>query len=176
MNKFKTSKRLSYILRHAPESAKIVLSSDGYAPTSDVCNYLGVTLQQLENIVETNNKKRFTFNHDKTSIKACQGHSVKIDLKLESVPPPSVLYHGTTTKFLNSIENDGIQKMNRHHVHLSEDKETATAVGKRHGIPVVLIISAIKMFNDGAMFYKTDNGVWLTDNVPYKYVKKLALE
>ena len=106
-----------------------------------------------------------------TKIRASQGHSVDIDLNLDPIVPPNILYHGTATRFLNSIKEKGLIKGTRQHVHLSDNVKTAITVGQRHGSPVVLAVLASEMHKAGFLFYRSDNGVWLTDNVPYKYVK-----
>ena len=128
--------------------------------------------RSLEIVVETNDKKRFAFNENKTRIRANQGHSVEIDLALKPIVPPEFLYHGTAEKSLNSIFENGIQKMNRQHVHLSQDKETALKVGSRHGKPIILTILSEQMYQDGNLFYQSDNGVWLTDFIDIKYILK----
>ncbi len=129
-----------------------------------------VTMELLEHVVATNSKKRFSFNEDKTKIRASQGHSINIDLQFSSVQPPAALYHGTAERSIASILQNGLQKRNRQHVHLSADIETAINVGKRHGKPVVLIVDAATMHAEGLEFYLSANGVWLTDNVPSKYL------
>jgi len=128
------------------------------------------SMEELEEIVATNDKKRFSFNEDKTRIRANQGHSLEVDLALQSIIPPDVLYHGTAEKNLPSILEKGIQKMSRQHVHLSKDKETAFKVGSRHGKPVILTINAAQMHKDGLLFYQSDNGVWLTNTVARQYI------
>lgn len=173
MNIIKQSKQLSYILRHSPESAGIQLNVEGFADTKALCAYMNIDFKLLEEIVRGNNKKRFKFNHDKSMIKANQGHSVNINLKLEACEPPEYLYHGTASRFISSIEASGLKKMNRHHVHLSDNLSTAASVGKRHGKLVLLKIDTKKMYENGTKFYKTDNGVWLTTAVPYEFVRIL---
>ncbi len=127
----------------------------------------------LERIVRENNKKRYCFNDDKTKIRANQGHSLKVDVQLKIAEPPKVLYHGTSERFLENIKENGILKQSRQYVHLSNDKETALDVGRRHGKPVVLIINTEKMLNDGYGFYLSENNVWLCDNILWKYVKEV---
>lgn len=124
----------------------------------------------LEIVVFNNDKQRFAFSADGLSIRANQGHSVDIDLALEAIEPPHILYHGTATRFLSSIKSHGLLKKNRQHVHLSALKETAIAVGQRHGKPIILTIRAKQMYDDGHQFYLSKNGVWLTDHVPEKYI------
>jgi len=118
----------------------------------------------------TNDKRRFAFNEDKTVIRASQGHSVQIDLGLKAIKPPEFLYHGTVARFLDSIKSEGLKKMNRQHVHLSKDMETAEIVGSRRGDAVILNIRSADMSRDGFLFYLSENGVWLADEVPIKYI------
>lgn len=125
----------------------------------------------LEQIVWTDQKQRYSFNDDKTMIRANQGHSVRVDVGLKELQPPEILYHGTATRFLDSIMADELKPMCRMYVHLSKDIETATNVGKRHGKPVVLEIAAGKMYKDGCKFYLSENGVWLTSHVATSYIR-----
>ena len=125
----------------------------------------------VQEIVETNNKKRFTFNADKTKIRANQGHSINVDLQLAATVPPDVLYHGTHSKAVESIVREGLQKMARHHVHLSADLETARQVGRRRGKPVVFQVDAAAMHQQGYEFYRSQNGVWLVDRVPPEFIR-----
>jgi putative RNA 2'-phosphotransferase len=167
-------KFISLILRHEPQKIGLELDNAGWVSVDDLLAGLagkgkGISFTQLEEIVETNDKKRYCFNDDKTKIRANQGHSLQVDLALEAVQPPEILYHGTASRFIPSIQKEGLQKRNRHHVHLSAEKETAVNVGKRHGKPVVLLIAAGMMYQNGYTFYCSDNGVWLTDHVPPEY-------
>lgn len=167
----RTSKFLSLILRHDPAKIGLTLDPQGWANVDDLLKKMDISSGVLNAIVESNNKKRYSFNENKTKIRANQGHSIDIDLGLEPIEPPSILYHGTATKFLKNIFCDGIQKMKRHHVHLSEDVETAIKVGKRHGNVIVLKIDTEMMYNDGYSFYKSENDVWLTNFVDPKYIR-----
>lgn len=174
--KIKTSKFLSMVLRHHPERINIKLDNNGWASVNELLLNMQNTkyklsFEELKDIVDTNDKKRYIFNEDFTKIRASQGHSIKIDLGLESIEPPDVLYHGTSTRFIDGIMNEGLKKMNRQHVHLSKDIETATKVGSRHGKPAILEIAARAMAADGYVFYLSDNGVWLTDDIPVEYIK-----
>ena len=175
--KKKTSKFLSYILRHHPELINLNLDENGWANVDELItkstnDSQGFTFEELDEIVETNDKKRFIFNEDKTRIRANQGHSIDINLALIPQQPPEFLYHGTAQSNIDSILEKGIEKRNRQHVHLSEDKETATKVGMRHGKPVILTINTEKMFDDGIEFYLSENNVWLTDFVDIKYISQ----
>lgn len=174
----KVSKTLSYALRHNPASAGIELDENGWALVNELLSKLRIdgramNFDSLKYVVDTNNKKRFSFNEDFTKIRASQGHSIKIELNYRETKPPCILYHGTTGKSLPAILKTGLQKMNRHHVHLSADVDTALNVGKRHGKPVVLKIDADEMYNAGYSFYMSDNKVWLTDAVPVKFIEVL---
>jgi len=170
------SKFLSYVLRHKPEEIDLELNHEGWA---DVKLLLAkaekkgriFTMEELEYVVANNAKQRFIFNNDKTKIRANQGHSIEVDLALKPVLPPDLLYHGTVAKFLDSIKENGLQKMNRQHVHLSPDVETALNVGSRRGKPIILTIKAIAMHEAGYLFYKSANGVWLTDLVPPEFIE-----
>lgn len=171
----RVSKFLSLVLRHKPETIGIELDESGWVNVDTLLTALSlhnknVTLQTLQKVVRTNDKKRFTFSEDGLKIRANQGHSLEVDLNLEPTNPPTELYHGTVGKFLDAIENQGLLKMGRNHVHLSEDLDTATKVGQRRGKPVMLIVDSRKMQEDGYTFYLSKNGVWLTDHVPPKYI------
>ncbi|MBB1140100.1 RNA 2'-phosphotransferase [Myroides sp. WP-1] len=168
-------KFLSLILRHEPSKIGIQLDANGWADIEELIQKCGkhrvsFTRKELDEIVATNNKKRYSLNEDQTKIRANQGHSIAVDLEFTPQEPPVFLYHGTADRFLPSIYNEGIKKMSRQHVHLSQDKETATAVGSRHGRVVVLTILAGKMKEDGLLFYCSANGVWLTDYIDPKYI------
>lgn len=170
-------KFLSLVLRHEPSKIGIQLDDNGWADVEELISKCGkhrvsFTKKELDEIVETNNKKRYAYSEDGTKIRANQGHSITVDLEFTSVEPPQFLYHGTADRFLNSIEVEGIKKMSRQHVHLSQDKETAINVGSRHGRVVVLTILAYKMYEDGVAFFQSANGVWLTDYIDPKYISK----
>ena len=126
----------------------------------------------LEEIVSSDEKQRYSFNDDKTKIRANQGHSIQVDVELEEKEPPKILWHGTGEKFVASIDEQGLISKNRLYVHLSKDEETAFKVGTRHGKPVLYIVKAADMFKDGYKFYLSKNGVWLTKEVPVKYLEK----
>ncbi|MCH5716100.1 RNA 2'-phosphotransferase [Niabella hibiscisoli] len=169
------SKFLSLVLRHQPETIDLVLDENGWAdvtPLIDKCNQKGITLNRelLEHIVATNTKKRFSFNDQKDQIRANQGHSIDVDLALSVQVPPDLLYHGTAERFVSSIKEQGLIKQQRQHVHLSAKQSTAVQVGQRHGKPFVFSVLTAQMHRDGFVFYLSDNGVWLTDHVPAKYL------
>ncbi|WP_336686858.1 RNA 2'-phosphotransferase [Chryseobacterium bernardetii] len=180
MNEIETkriSKFLSLILRHQPETIGLKLDENGWADVEELRERSAkkkvyFSLEELDEVVETNNKKRFAFNEDKTKIRASQGHSINIDLALEALQPPDFLYHGTAEANISSILEKGIEKRSRQHVHLSADKETATKVGMRHGKPIILTIRTGKMYEDGIAFFQSANGVWLTEFVDPKYISK----
>lgn len=171
------SKFLSLVLRHKPETIGITLDENGWTEVSILIEKINasgtvLTLPILKHVVDTNSKKRFTLNETSDKIRASQGHSVEVDLGYTSQQPPAVLYHGTTVKFVDVILMEGLQKQKRHHVHLSADKETAINVGQRHGVPVVFEVMAAQMSASGFEFFRSDNGVWLTDHVPSVYLRK----
>ncbi len=165
------SRKLSYLLRHNPE--ELSMDKNGYVLVLDILSKLDISLENLETIVEENDKKRFSFNKNRDSLRASQGHSVKVDLGLKSQVPPVVLYHGTVDSALKGIFKDGLKKVKRHAVHLSHETLTATKVGSRRGDAIILEIDSKRMYADGIKFFKSENGVWLVDEVPSKYIKKL---
>jgi len=170
----KTSKFLSYVLRHKPDAIGLRLDEEGWASVDELIARAGEGDQHLKReliaeVVATNDKKRFSLSQDGSRIRANQGHSVKVDLGLAERTPPRFLYHGTATRFLKSIRPEGLKPSGRRHVHLSSDHDTAVVVGQRHGKPVVLKIEAARMCADGHKFYRSENGVWLTDSVPPGY-------
>jgi putative RNA 2'-phosphotransferase len=170
------SKLLSLVLRHQPEHIGLTLNENGWANVSVLIEKITATgnninFTLLQKVVDENDKKRFTFNDDKTMIRASQGHSIEVELDLKIVAPPDFLYHGTVAKYLTAIRSEGLKKMSRQHVHLSKDKETAIKVGSRRGAPVILNVQAGVMHASGYTFYLSANEVWLTDEVPAKYIE-----
>ncbi|CAI2765790.1 putative RNA 2'-phosphotransferase [Flavobacterium collinsii] len=172
------SKFLSLVLRHSPETIGLRLDENGWTDVEELilkCNNRGsqnqMTAELLDYVVENNDKKRFAFNEDKTKIRASQGHSISVELNLNETEPSEFLYHGTIGKFMESIKREGLQKMSRQHVHLSKDKETAIKVGSRRGVPEILTVRSGAMYRDGFKFYLSENNVWLTAEVPAKYIE-----
>lgn len=176
MNINETSKFISLILRHKPETIGISLDEHGWADVDELIAGISRTHELnkdiLEEIVRTDDKQRYSFNEDKTLIRANQGHSIPVDVELDEVKPPEELWHGTGEKYVLSIDRQGLLPKSRLYVHLSKDEETAVKVGKRHGKPVLYIVKAGKMYRDGYKFYLSKNGVWLTKGVPVKYLTK----
>lgn len=169
------SEFLSLVLRHKPEAVGIKLDEAGWADVrtpldSMTAHGRALSQHELERIVEHNDKRRFQLSEDKQRIRANQGHSVDVDLGYLAQAPPALLYHGTVARFLGSIREAGLSRGSRHHVHLSRDRSTARNVGARRGNPIILKIDAARMHADGREFFVSDNGVWLTDHVPFKYV------
>ncbi len=175
-NLIKYSKKLSKILRHQPDMIGLALDENGWASVAELIEKFGdvqgqtLTMDILKEVVETNDKKRFAFNDDMTRIRANQGHSVDIDLALQPQIPPALLFHGTASKNLQSIKNQGLLRGSRQHVHLSVDETTAKKVGSRHGAPVILKVKTADMVAANFKFYISENGVWLIDHVPVKYI------
>lgn len=171
----KLSVFISLILRHKPDTIGIQLDEHGWANVDELIDGISksgrkIDIEILEEIVRTDNKQRYSFNENKTLIRANQGHSIPVDVELKEQQPPQILYHGTTSRFLDSIIQDGLKPMSRLYVHLSSDMETAMKVGKRHGEPVVLKVQSEEMHKDGIKFYLSENGVWLTKSVDKKYI------
>lgn len=178
MNMTGISRFISMILRHQPQVIGITLDEHGWA---DVDKLIAGVQQKkdtsfdmaaLEEIVRTDNKQRYSFNEDKTLIRANQGHSVPVDVELSVVEPPEYLWHGTGEKYVDSIDRTGLIPKSRLYVHLSADLDTARTVGKRHGKPVIYRVLSGKMAQDGHVFYRSVNGVWLVKSVPLSYLKK----
>ena len=169
----KVSKVLSLILRHQPEKIGLELDTHGWVPVEDIITRAPIPLSRdlIETVVRTNDKKRFTLSGDGRFIRASQGHSIPVDMGLKPVEPPALLYHGTAVRFLAAIRADGLTPQTRQHVHLSGDEATAHKVGQRHGRPVILEIPALAMHTAGQVFYRSDNGVWLTDHVPAEHIR-----
>lgn len=164
---------MSLLLRHKPEKENLTLDEQGYVLVDELLEKLDITKSDLKWIVDNNNKKRFTFNSDETMIRAAQGHSIKVDLKMKRVLPPDILYHGTSISNASDITKKGLIKMNRNHVHLTDERSTAYNVGMRYAKYQnkiwIIEIDAKRMNTDGYEFYRSENGVYLTDHVPPKY-------
>lgn len=169
-----TSKFISLILRHKPETIGITLDEHGWANVDELIAGIAKThpidMAILDQIVAEDEKQRYSFNEDKTLIRANQGHSIPVDVELEEKQPPEILYHGTGEKYVSSINEQGLIPKSRLYVHLSGDEETARKVGQRHGKPVIYKVKSGEMYNDGYKFFRSVNGVWLTKSVPVKYL------
>jgi len=171
-----TSKFLSFVLRHEPQAIGLTLDSEGWANIDALIDGAardGRTLDRtlIENVVASSDKKRFSISPDGQSIRAVQGHSTKsVELQFEEKQPPETLYHGTATRFMDSINEQGLIPGSRHHVHLSQETATASAVGQRYGMVVILQVAARQMQEQGFKFYQAENGVWLTERVPAEFL------
>lgn len=173
------SRFLSLILRHKPEVIGISLDEHGWAKVDDLIagiNASGrkLTYTNLQEIVEQDKKQRYCFNTEKTMIRANQGHSISVDVQLKQEQPPNILYHGTASKYLDAIQNEGLKPRSRLYVHLSPDIETARTVGSRHdrhGHARILKVFSGNMYADGEIFYRSENGVWLTKHVNMQYLE-----
>jgi putative RNA 2'-phosphotransferase len=171
----RVSKRLSYVLRHHPDSVGLRLDEHGWVAVDDLLTALarhGLVLsrEQLDHVVATNDKRRFAYDPSGRWIRASQGHSVAVELGYRPEPPPAELFHGTTRELLSAVLDEGLRPGRRHAVHLSADVDTARAVGARRGEPVVLRVDAAAMAAAGALFTRSANGVWLTDTVPARHL------
>jgi putative RNA 2'-phosphotransferase len=169
------SKFLSLILRHQPEKIGLTLDAEGWALVDELiaCASKHGTVLSRERVfeaVDKNSKQRFSLDASRTRIRANQGHSVDVDLRLTPLEPPPKLFHGTATRFVDSILREGLRPGRRHHVHLSAARETAIAVGARHGVPFVFEVDALAMHHDGCVFFRSENGVWLVAHVPAQHL------
>ena len=176
----KISKYLSYHLRHRPDLLGLELAPGGWVEIDKLLqaareNSFPISEIELKQVVEQNDKQRFSFSNTGNLIRANQGHSVAIDLQLKPIAPPNILYHGTHRSVVAVIQQQGLKKMSRHHVHLSSELKDAITVGKRRGEPVVFQIDALQMNQANYKFYRSDNGVWLTEFVPVKYIQAIDL-
>lgn len=176
-NMERIGKTLAYVLRHVPESIGITLDSGGWANIQELLaalNNHGTKIDRvlLESIIAQDSKQRYKISEDGQSIRASQGHSINVNLNLTLQDPPDVLYHGTASRFMDSIYRQGLIKMSRMYVHLSSNRATAQKVGERHGKPVILVIDSKRMVEAGIKFFLSDNGVWLTDHVPVEYFRE----
>ena len=167
MTKKDKSKRLAYLLRHDPSYN---FPKGGWRRVLDLVKNHGYTRSELKDIVDSDDKGRYEFSQDNQSIRARQGHSVNVDVELEILEPPEILYHGTALRFLDSIKAGGIKRMSRLYVQLSDNPELAKKVGERHGKPVVLEIDTKRMTKDGVVFKKSRNGIWMTEYVDPGYI------
>jgi putative RNA 2'-phosphotransferase len=170
-----TSKFLSLVLRHQPETVGVTLDPAGWIGVDELlaaCARHGrrISRELLEQIVATSDKKRFAFSEDGTRIRANQGHSVDVELGHAPATPPELLYHGTPERSVDAIRHEGLRKMQRHHVHLSENVKQTLVVGARRGRPVLLTVRAGDMHRAGHVFYRTPNDVWLVDAVPPEFI------
>lgn len=174
------SRRLSFILRHRPDSVGISLDSHGWADVGELIAAISkqepIDMELLERTVKTDDKSRYSFNADKTKIRANQGHSIPVDVELVLTPTPDMLWHGTAEKYEDGIDADGLVPKSRLYVHLSKDRDTAIKVGTRHGKPLLYAVDSASMQRDGFEFFLSVNGVWLVRCVPTKYLKKLRIE
>lgn len=170
-NQIKKSKRLAYLLRHSD-----LPDYNGWVKVDVAQNELGVLLLDIQKIVYEDTKGRFEFSEDKSSVRALYGHSIDVNLGLEPTTPPPVLYHGTAEKYINSIMKEGLRPRKRNFVHLSETMDMAKQVGTRHGSPVVLSIDIEAMIRAGCKFYKAQKGIWLTGDIPSKFLKVVCYE
>ena len=174
----KISKYLSKHLRHQPERLGLQMEAGGWVNVEDLLaacrrNNFPISLDELTEVVERNDKRRFSFDETGTKIRANQGHSVEVDLQLKPSAPPDVLFHGTNKKNVSVILKHGLLKMARHHVHLSTDEKTARSVGGRRGKPVIFAVDAAAMRGEDYEFFVSANGVWLVETVPPKFLRVL---
>lgn len=166
MNDFRrNSRRVANMLRHSDYP-----NYNAWVRNDVVCEHLQLTMSELEQIVVKDDRGRFEFSEDGLMVRALYGHSIDVDLGLEPVNPPAMLYHGTAEKYIEVISREGLKPRKRKYVHLTESIEEATSVGTRHGSPVLLGVSAEAMVRDGGEFYKTRNGIWLAQEIPVRYI------
>ncbi|WP_278712971.1 RNA 2'-phosphotransferase [Eubacterium ventriosum] len=177
MQDIEVSRYISFILRHRPQDIGISLDEHGWANVDELIkginNRWSFNMEDLERIVRNDDKQRYSFNQDKTLIRANQGHSIPVDVELEKKNPPEILWHGTGKKYVESIDQEGLIPKTRLYVHLSSDYDTAIKVGKRHGEPVIYKVDTKRMTEDGYEFFLSVNGVWLTKRVPALYLEKI---
>jgi len=168
------SKFLSLLLRHRPGVIGLTLDPEGWANIEEIVTKSNgrLTRDLIDRAVAENDKARFAVSEDGLRIRARQGHSLEVDLGLKPVTPPEVLYHGTYPAVIEDILRDGLSKMQRQHVHMTEERDSASAVGMRRGAPIILRVHAMRMSQEGYLFYQSENGVWLTEQVPPRYLER----
>jgi len=172
----RTSRFLSYVLRHNPDSIGLRLDESGWAELSDLIRCAGdggvrLSPELIDVVLSSGDKQRFSLSEDGRCIRANYGHSLPIDIDLKPGEPPPVLFHGTAVRFLDSISKKGLVPRRRQYVHLCSDGSTAMRVGRRHGRAVVLAIDAGAMAAEGLEFLKVPDGVWLTKSVPLEFIR-----
>lgn len=173
------SKFMSFVLRHHPQAIGLALDGAGWAVVDELlaraaATGRAITRDELNEVVATNDKRRFALSDDGLRIRANQGHSIDVELGLEPVRPPDVLLHGTAARFVDSVLATGLARRSRHHVHLTQDAAIAEAVGRRYGQPVILRIAAGAMAARGHVFFRSDNDVWLVEHVPSEFIQVQA--
>lgn len=171
----KLGRFISLVLRHSPETIGLELDKNGWADVESLLSGMNkkgrrIDFGTLNEIVETNNKKRYEFSKDLKKIRACQGHSIDVDLELRPEQPPEFLYHGTAVRNLDIIKKEGLKRIERQHVHLSEDRDTAYNVGRRHGKPFIIKVLSGDMYRNGKKFYISKNKVWLSEDIESRYL------
>lgn len=173
------SKFMSLVLRHQPDLVGLSLDGAGWTSVDDLlaraaAHGRAITRDQLNEVVATSDKRRFALSDDGLRIRANQGHSVDVDLGLAPVRPPEFLFHGTASRFVDSVMATGLERRSRHHVHLTEDIAIGEAVGRRYGKPVILRIAAGRMAEAGHVFFRSANDVWLVEAVPSQFIEVMA--
>lgn len=172
----KISKAISYWLRHNPDDIGIEIGDNGWTDIDilieKAADKVEFTFEELKEVVANSDKQRFSISEDEMMIRANQGHSIEINMDFPEVVPPQILYHGAPVRVVDIIMKEGLKKMNRHHVHLSPDTDTAEKVGARRGKFEILEVEAMRLRADGHKIYMSDNGVYLVDEVPPEYIKR----
>ena len=159
------SKRLAYLLRHSTQP-----NQHGWMEVKLLLSEHNFTESDLTEIVDTDTKGRFEFSEDGSLIRALYGHSNGVSIEYQELTPPATLYHGTAKKYLNTILSEGLKPQSRNFVHLSENHDVARSVGQRHGEPIILHIETAKILQNGGIFYKAQNGIWLTKFIAPEYI------
>jgi len=179
MDKTRISIFISKLLRHRPEIIGLTIDRNGWADVDELIEGVrrhkapDFDREALDDIVASDAKQRYSYSEDGRRIRANQGHSIPVDVELTACEPPEYLWHGTGEKYVPSIDRTGLLPKSRLYVHLSSDMETARKVGSRHGKPVVYEIDCSGMVKDGYSFFLSANHIWLTKEVPARYLKKL---
>jgi len=172
------SRVLSHALRHEPWLYELELDAEGWADLDAVLAALrqeapawrDLTEEDLAEMIRGSSKQR----HEMASgrIRAIYGHSLPGKLRRTPAAPPAELFHGTAPETVQKIRGSGLLPMVRQYVHLSVDRETATAVGRRKSrTPVILLVRALEASMAGVAFYAGNEKVWLADHVPPQYME-----
>ncbi|XP_034545873.1 LOW QUALITY PROTEIN: tRNA 2'-phosphotransferase 1 [Notolabrus celidotus] len=171
------SKSMSYALRHGANQMGLHMGTDGFLFLEELLShpqFRSYSLEDVERVVATNDKQRFKLRphpeDGRLQIRATQGHSVQVqDLELNPVLAgspdcPAEAVHGTYLRNWSSIQQQGLSRMQRTHIHLAPGLpgEDGVISGMRKDCDLAVYIDVPKALADGIEFFWSENGVLLT--------------